>query len=244
MPNQVQSAAATVNHLTAAHMQALKNTMKVAANNIANSNTMGFQAEVMQMQAYETDVGGDQSTTFAIESSTLRDTTQGPLVTTNNPLDVALAGNGYLMVAGPNGTAYTRNGQASANENGILVNLDGRPILDEGGAEIPVTHGMQYTTDGTITDSEGNVITRLGIVEFAPGTVLEHIGGNLSTTTAEALPATSTQVYQGQVEGSNVSVALEMIRMQEALAAYQQEGQISKMNFDTQKDNISQLLTV
>ena len=244
MSTQIQSSPATVNHLTAAHMQALKNTMKITANNIANSNTMGFQAEVMQTQSFETNVGSDHSTTFSIESPSLRDTTQGPLVATQNPLDVALAGSGYLMVAGSNGTAYTRNGQASANENGILVNLDGLPILDEGGAEIPVKYGMQITSDGTITDSEGEVITRLGVVEFAPGTVLEHIGGNLSTTTAEALPATSTQVYQGYVEGSNVSVALEMVRMQEALAAYQQEGQIAKMSFDTQKDNISQLLTV
>lgn len=244
MASQIQSSPATVNHLTAAHMQALKNVMKVTANNIANSNTMGFQAEIMQPQSYETNVGSDQSTTFAIEGPSLRDTTQGSLVATNNPLDVALAGNGYLMVAGPNGTAYTRNGQASANENGILVNLDGRPLLDEGGAEIPVKYGMQITSDGTITDSKGEVITRLGVVEFAPGTVLEHIGGNLSTTTAEAIPATETQVYQGYVEGSNVSVALEMVRMQEALAAYQQESQIAKMTFDTQKDNISQLLTV
>jgi len=244
MTTQIQSAPATVNHLTAAHMQALKNVMKVTANNIANSNTMGFQAEIMQPQSYETNVGSDHSTTFSIEGPSLRDTTQGSLVATNNPLDVALAGNGYLMVAGPNGTAYTRNGQASANENGILVNLDGRPLLDEGGAEIPVKYGMQITTDGTITDSEGEVITRLGVVEFAPGTILERIGGNLSTTAAEAIPATDTQVYQGYVEGSNVSVALEMVRMQEALAAYQQESQIAKMTFDTQKDNISQLLTV
>ncbi len=133
------------------------------------------------------------------------------LIQTESPPDMALVGGGYFMLRGLNGSIFfTRNGRSSVNENGILVNNNGLPFLDENENEISVKNGIKIDLDGTIRDRDENVITRLGIVEFDAGTDFVPVGNCLFRTDTKPSPAKETEVHQGYLEPSKVELKVEV----------------------------------
>src|SRR5690348_3481311 len=81
--------------------------VEVTANNIANANTTGYDAEHTMFSSYMTqdiNQGNANPMAFGYDVSTYRDTNEGTLRGTGNPLDVAIEGNGYFMVETPLGT--------------------------------------------------------------------------------------------------------------------------------------------
>ena len=55
-------------------------------------------------------------------------TALGTITTTNNPLDVAINGNGFFVLSDNGTTTYSRNGQFSLNNQGYLVNSAGANV--------------------------------------------------------------------------------------------------------------------
>ena len=117
--------------------------MAVISNNIANVNTTGYKQGrgVFQDLIYQNvrQVGAQSTQDTQYPSGLYLGTgvrvvatekvySQGSLNTTNNPLDVAIQGNGFFQVLLPNGTtAYTRDGTMQLNAQGQLVTSTGRP---------------------------------------------------------------------------------------------------------------------
>lgn len=114
---------------------ALKTNMDFIANNIANMSTSGYRGQHMLFEEYIADpLGGDDELSMVYNRGQYQDTTQGSLQRTENPLDIALEGPGYIGVQAPNGQiAYTRAGEFQLSAEGTLVNSNGRPIADAGG---------------------------------------------------------------------------------------------------------------
>src|SRR5260370_8822836 len=56
------------------------------------------------------------------------DFSQGIVKDTGNPLDVALAGRGFLAADSPGGIVYTRNGSLRLSPKGVLETSDGYPL--------------------------------------------------------------------------------------------------------------------
>jgi flagellar basal-body rod protein FlgF len=146
---------------------------------------------------------------------TVRDTKQGPVTRTGNPLDLALQGDGYLKVETPLGIRYTRNGRFQLDGTGQVVTAQGYPVLADGDRPLTVPTDAQditVTKDGTVTTNQGEA-GRLAVVRFDNERDLVPASGGLFVTEAVPQPATETVVLQGMIEGSNVESILEITRM-------------------------------
>ena len=205
----------------------LQRELDVIANNMANMNTTGFKAESVKFEEFvapqarmETFPRTDRRLSYVWDVATIRDFSQGAVFRTGNPLEVALQGEGFLVVETPQGERYTRNGALTTNENGELVTNEGFRVLGEGG---PIEIGAEYdgiaiAGDGTISTGQGT-IARLRLVEFENPQQLEMTGSSLFAGDG-ARPARATRVVQAAVEKSNVVPVLELSRMIEVTRTY------------------------
>ena len=110
---------------------------RVIASNMANAQTIGFRAEMLN--ATPVTLKGPSLEARAMTEGEVRGASmkQGAMVQTGNPLDIAMTGRTMMAVQAEDGTeAYTRRGDLSTDPSGLLTNGDGRPVLGEGG---PIT---------------------------------------------------------------------------------------------------------
>lgn len=226
---------------------ALRREMSIIANNLANINTNGYKAEHPLFEQYlmptASENSGAKDISFVQDVGMHRNLGPGRIDVTENPLDVAIAGEGYFKVQTPEGIRYTRNGAFELNANGNLVNSDGYPVLSTGGA--PITFGAEETGieiagDGTISTSEGER-GRLGLVKFEDERSLKNAGGTLYRTEQAELPVEEIKLMQGAVESSNVQPILEMTNMISVMQAYKSAHNIVEKNDELQRRAISTL---
>ncbi len=125
------------------------------------------------------------------------DMSQGAIERTGNPLDVAIDGNGFLVVQTPRGERYTRNGSLQINATGQLVTSDGYPVLGDGGPITlqPTDRQVSISRDGTISVREGT--SKVGfrarqapLVTFADPQQLQKDGSSTFNATGGAHAAT------------------------------------------------------
>jgi flagellar basal-body rod protein FlgG len=208
----------------------------VLTNNLANANTAGFKADDVTFQVATQDPGqeGDaelRRTAINNLPATLRlagytDFSAGASRPTGNALDVALEGNGFFSVSTPNGTQYTRQGNFTLNQDGVLVTQDGYPVLGEGG-EITIEGQKVVIDEEGYIRVDGNEVDRLSLVMFDDLKTLTKVGSSLFTTTTPGqTPATAenVSVKQGYLENSNVNairVMTDMITEMRIVEAYQ-----------------------
>jgi flagellar basal-body rod protein FlgF len=227
---------------------ALQRQMDVVANNIANLDTTGFKAEKVLFDEYLMPVARDmefrtpdQRLSFTEDWTTIHDMSNGPVVETGNPLDVALGGKGYLAVETPAGERYTRTGSLQIATDGTLVDLDGNAVLGELGPIRfdPSETDISISTDGTVTTSAGSK-GRLRLVEFADDQAPRREGDNLWSG-ADPITATSTTVTQGAIEKSNVSGVGEITLMIRVQRAYEAVASMLERQDQMQQSAIRQL---
>ncbi|MGE0185951.1 MAG: flagellar basal-body rod protein FlgF [Hyphomonadaceae bacterium] len=210
----------------------LQRRMDIAANNLANVNTTGFKADGMVLdEAERTDAHAEEDPTeirFVRDVALMRDMRQGPIAMTGNALDVALEGDGFIMVEGPSGPLYTRDGAFSLTGEGRLVTSDGRAVLNSGGAPIvldPQGESPSIGRDGVIRVA-GVEVGRIGVASFAAPGALSKVGDNLWDAQGQASGAFEGVVLQGALEGSNVRPVVELTRLIEISRAYQSAAKI------------------
>lgn len=193
--------------------------MDTVANNLANSNTPGFRRFLNVMQSIE---GNGSPYQYAASGGIpVIDMAQGPLVETNNPLDVAITGSAFFTVQTPNGNAYTRNGQLQVAPDGTLL-AAGHPVLSEAGSTIILPGGpVVIGGDGSVS-VDNAPIARLQLVDPS-GTTIEPAGPGLYRPSgAENLPsATSSQVHQGFLENPTGSDVTEMVSIMDISRNYE-----------------------
>ncbi len=230
---------------------ALQRQMDVVANNIANLNTTGFKAEQLLFEEYMMPVArdrdfsfSDQRLSFVQDWSTVHDMSAGTVMTTGNPLDVALDGEGFLAVQTPDGERYTKAGSLVIDATGLLVDLQGNPVMSELGpiSFTPTESDITIGADGTIASSEG-VKAKLKIVEFADPQDATREGNNLWAGEAPQA-ATQTRVVQGALEKSNVSGIAEMTEMIRVQRAYQSLASMQEKQDDMRRNAIQRLGTL
>ena len=109
--------------------------LDVISNNVANANTVGFKGATAKFgdvyaSALNGSAAGIQIGIGVSVGAVSQLFNQGNLTTTNNPLDLAINGNGFFCVQKSDGTlAYTRNGQFELDKKGNLVNAAGLQLL-------------------------------------------------------------------------------------------------------------------
>jgi flagellar basal body rod protein FlgG len=145
------------------------------------------------------------------------DFTPGPTAQTGRSLDVALGGEGFFEVSGPEGPLYTRNGAFFLNAQRQLTNSDGMLIQGEGGPlaipEDASAEAIHIAQDGTVSVNNA-AVGKLKITNFANPAQLERKGNTLFAAPPGVVgtPA-NVMVMQGAREMSNVSAVGEMVRM-------------------------------
>lgn len=198
--------------------------LQSVANNIANLSTTGYRREGLifaeEVRALPVE-GGSVAMTEARARYT--DELQGSLEETGGALDLAIEGEGYFTVRTPAGERLTRAGAFTRNAEGMLVNMDGHPLLDEGGGEIAVpfeARTIAVSADGTLS-VDGAPAARIGLVGVEDPTKLFREAGVLYRSEGATLPAEGGEVVQGFLEQSNVNPVAEMARMVEVQRAYE-----------------------
>ena len=160
--------------------------------------------------------------------------TPGSFKQTENPLDLAIEGDGFFQVLLPDGTiAYTRDGSFKRDGLGRIVTSDGfalEPEIIIPEDAVDVTIG----SDGTVSvllpgDSEPQMVGQIELVRFVNPAGLSSLGRNLYVeTAASGPPMVSTPgldgfgtLAQGWLEMSNVQVVEEMVNLIIAQRAYE-----------------------
>lgn len=228
--------------------------LSTISNNLANTSTVGFKRDramfedlLYQIQrqpgAKETQdsqlPSGLQLGTGTRVVATQKQFSQGNLQVTEQPLDVAIDGRGFLQVLQADGSiAYTRNGQLQLNSEGQMVNSDGM-VLEP---SITVPQGANRITigkDGTVNAySEGQVtpqqLGNITLADFVNPAGLQAIGGNLfvesvaSGNAQQGAPGENGMgaLLQGNLESSNVDIVEEMVNMITTQRAYEMNSKV------------------
>ncbi|GAB6176444.1 flagellar basal-body rod protein FlgF [Desulfobaculum senezii] len=227
--------------------------MNTIANNLANVNTTGYKRDRMAFRdvfvRFAHDVirepvlnvrskplfpEPDYLSKVRIAESRI-DFSQGSMKKSDNPLDLAISGEGFFKVRNDNGDYYTRNGHFTVGPDGIIVNADGHQLLGEGGPiAVPPSTRLSVTADGQIF-ADGEALDAIQLSTVSNLTALRKVGQNLfeihPDRQAVEEPALEAQVAQGYLEAPNVEVVTEMVKMietQRSFEAYQKVITTSK----------------
>ncbi len=228
--------------------------LSTISNNLANSSTVGFKRDraifedllyqnQRQPGAQETQdtqlPSGLQIGTGTRVVATQKEFTQGNIQVTEQALDVAIDGRGFLKVLMPDGSlAYTRNGQLQINSEGQVVNADGY-VLDPAIVVPQGVNKVTISTSGTVNgftpgDPNPQQLGDITLADFVNPSGLQATGGNLFVeTVASGNPIEGTpgengmgSLKQGMLESSNVDIVEEMVNMITTQRAYEMNSKV------------------
>jgi len=227
------------------------------ADNVANISTPGYKQSGLQFQAFgETLIqsmgaGGAQELGTIAQGSQVSGSrinfTQGDLLQTGNPLDLAIKGNGFFTLKMPDGSVgYTRAGNFTRDAKGYLSTENGARVQGtKGDIVIPAsTQKIEITSSGDVR-LDNNTVGKLQIAQFQNMQDLQKMSASVFTTTDAPLPTTTNEtVVQGFLEHSNANAVKEMVNSITGLRAYETLQKSIQMQNDTLDKAINQVGSV
>jgi flagellar basal-body rod protein FlgG len=174
------------------------------ANELANASTPGYKADRSAQGGFGELLLQNTSSGAAVGpiglgvqiEETRTDLAPGPIHETGEPLDFAVEGEGFFAVRTPAGVRYTRNGQFTANPQGLLTDSLGNQVLGPGGAPV------RLRGDGSVAATDVGVFALNGA---------RKDGDSLFTGTATG--AAPGRVRAGALEESATDPARSMVDM-------------------------------
>ncbi|MCI8441182.1 MAG: flagellar hook-basal body protein [Provencibacterium sp.] len=229
-------------YIAASGMLTQQRTINVLANNMANVKTPGYKARRVITETFEQElstrmekgntqvIGPGEATRIVRDVAT--DFGENLLEETGRPFDLALVGPGYFNIQGEQNQYLTRNGNFDVDEEGFLIlEGTGRVLGEKGEIEVGGSY-FTVSTEGIVTDSEGNELDRLLITD--PQAAEGQQGGaadlplvsmdNGMYTVAEGVentPSSGYSVYQNTLERPNMDLNREYTLVMEAQRAFQ-----------------------
>lgn len=212
-------------------MQSSMNRQRVIASNMANAQTVGFRAELLDQRPVTID--GRTLEVRAMQDAEVRGARmeQGEVMQTGNPLDVAVQGEALIAVQASDGSeAYTRRGDLSVSPTGLLVNGEGLPVLgDNGPISVPLggkptiaPDGMIMVTDPAAADQPPQEAGRIKLAGWQGSPIAKGLDGLLRVQGGGVLPRDEeAALMTGALEQSNVKpteVLVDMIDSQRLFA--------------------------
>ncbi len=204
-------------YVATAGQRVLKKQLAIVANNIANSNTVGFRAESVEFRSLVSSKAS-QSTSFPAIGGLQPSLDQGAVTETGNPLDIALSGKGWFGISTPNGVAYTRDGRMQISPFGELQSLEGFSVLDASEAPILLNTSAgppEIQKDGRIV-MNGRIVGNIGVFDIDKQNLMSRYTNSafLATTPGVPIPiGDQTIISQGYLESSNVNPMKELTRL-------------------------------
>jgi flagellar basal-body rod protein FlgF len=230
-------------------MDALMRQYMTTSNNIANAGTAGFKRSVSSFSA---DLDRQiQNKDISLSAGQIHvedriDFSQGQVIATGRPLDVALEGKGFIALETPNGPLYTRAGSLNVNALGQLVDGADRLVAGQNGPivipqDVSIA-SIQIGADGSLIAGDQEV-GKIKLVEFPDGTdSLRPVGFGAyeAPNNVVTAPAQDVRLRQGFQEGSNVRVMEEVVSLMTLSRLYESHMNILKK----QSDNSNAMLGV
>jgi len=209
------------------------------ANNLANTQTSGFKSDLEQFRSMPVFGAGYPTRVYAMTEKPGTDLSSGSIQTTGRELDVAINGEGYFVVQGPDGKeAYTRAGDLRVTSEGLLQTGGGLQLVGENGPiAIPPSEKLTIGSDGTISIiplGTGNATTltqveRIKMVKPDPATLEKRNDGLLHVKDDLPLEASAeVSLVQGALEGSNVNAINAMVEMIELAKNFELQTKVMK----------------
>lgn len=223
------------------------------ANNMANVSTTGFKSDLAAARSMPLFGQGLPTRVFSMAERAGTDFNSGPLQTTGRGLDIAVKNDGFIAVQGKDGNeAYTRVGDLRVSATGILETAQGLAVIGDGGPiSMPPSKRIEIGADGSVSSinqTDGaevsDIVDRIKLVNPDLQTVWKGNDGLFHLDNNELAEAdANVQVVSGALEGSNVSIATEMVNMIEL--ARQFEMQVKMMKVAEKNDEYaSRLLSI
>lgn len=198
---------------SAVAMAAQQRRLDSVSSNLANVGTVGFKRGVTA--SHEVEVERPRGKVRGVTTLSEVDFAQGNLQRTGREQDLALFGDGFFAVDGPDGEVYTRDGSFHMSEGGALITEEGLPLAwaEFQGAIDPV--GLPIVVDEAGNVRQGNQnIGRLRVVDFPDKGVLVRDQLGFWTAPRGVLPQPSdARVQQYSLEDSNANGVEEMVDM-------------------------------
>lgn len=223
------------------------------SHNLANANTVGFQATLAGTVARPVDGDGHGSRVAAAYRTLGVSDTAGAINATGNVLDVAMDQDRWLAVQTPGGeVAYTRAGDLKLSQNGLLTTASGLSVLDQNGAPIaiPPHESLLIGNDGTISvvplGQPANTMTEVGRLQIAAARTLDLERGEDGLMRlppgAEPLPpAAGVVLTSGALEQSNVDSTSMLVSMIQLSRQFEMQVRVLQSGDDNAKASNSLL---
>jgi len=236
----------------ASGMRARLEALDMAANNIANAATPGFKLDRESYNLYiapeAVDPESPAPSTLPVVERNWTDFSQGSLETTGNPLDLAISGQGFFAVNGPDSTLYTRNGSFRLSPDGVLTTSDGYALRDAGGGTIQLQPGLpvEITPEGMVKQA-GAEVGQVAVAGFDQPQALAKFGQNYfqaADGAATPQPAPAAQVAQGKVEASNVVAPESAVRLMNLMRQFEMLQKAVNMDGQMARQAIEQVAKV
>ncbi len=211
---------------------ALERRLTTIADNVANAGTVGFRATGVKFEDLVTGMGKG-SMSFVSTGETYLSTKSGGMKETGNPLDMAIKGDAWFGIQTPQGMVMTRDGRFTIQPDGMLVSIEGYPVVDAGGAELlldPQAGTPVVASDGTIRQN-GNLVGGVGLFQFTPGVDFVRYGNSGVVPPTQPQPILDDPdvgIMQGFVENSNVDPVLEMTRLIQVQRAFENMAALTR----------------
>ena len=236
--------------IAATGMAAQQTNVDVIANNIANANTTGFKSGraafqdlIYQSLAPEGALTSAAGTSKPVgmnvglgvhSTGMVRLASQGGLLQTANPLNLALEGQGFFVINRPDGSqAFSRDGNFQLNAEGQIVTLDGYEVSP--GIVVPAdAREIAINQQGVVmaylnNDADPTELGQISLATFVNQAGLKPVGNNLlEQTGASGDPTTVLPgdagvavLRQGYLENSNVNIIQQITDLISAQRAYE-----------------------
>lgn len=208
------------------------------ANNLANTQTVGFKSDFEQFRSMPVFGPGFPTRVYAMTEKPGSDLSMGPVQITDNDLDVAIKGDGWIAVTDVEGQeAYTRSGDLKITSEGRLLTGNGLPVLgNDGPISIPPADKIDIGRDGTISiiPLGGNkaslaVVDRIKLVKPELSNIEKRNDGLIHLKKGDKLEADAdVSLIQGALEGSNVNAVSALVEMIELARNFELQTKVMK----------------
>lgn len=223
-------------------VNAMKSLMKrqtAIANNMANSNTVGFKADMVSAKAQYLNGPGHDSRAMSVERAMQADMNAGAIKQTGRPLDVALEGDAMFAVQGTDGKeAYSRRGDFTIQASGAMITGDGYPVLgDNGPVTVPPSDRVDIGKDGTIffvpqggDPTQPQELGKIKLVSMTGSELSKDPDGLFRVAGDGALPVDeNARLIPGALEESNVNMTAALVDMIETSRAWETQARMLRM---------------
>lgn len=204
-------------YVTLSSQVAVDKRLTTIAENVANSNTIGYRATGVSFEATLSKASSG-TTAYAGAGTDFISRASGGLFKTDNPLDLGVVGDAWFAIQTPQGVAYTRDGRFKMTESGEVQTLLGYPLLDAGNAPIvldPTAPPPMIYRDGMIQQGDRQ-IGAVGLFKIDDAATLRRAENSSVIPSTPATPVLNfiqNGVAQGHLENANVNGISEITRL-------------------------------